>query len=68
MKNKIIQFICPDQKGIIAQLTSILNESSYRANYRIRAASALGGAGVFVGQCGCGVGSHAIQWRAKGSA
>ena len=29
MKNKIIQFICPDQKGIIAQLTSILNESSY---------------------------------------
>ena len=29
MKNKIIQFICPDQKGIIAQITSIINKSSH---------------------------------------
>ena len=28
MQNIIIQLICPDQQGIIAQLTSILNESS----------------------------------------
>ena len=29
MKNKIIQFICPDQKGIISQITSIIHKSSY---------------------------------------
>ena len=28
MNNKIIQFICPDQKGIIAQITSILFKSN----------------------------------------
>ena len=27
MKNIVIQLICPDQKGIIAQLTSILYKS-----------------------------------------
>ena len=27
MNNKIIQFICPDQKGIIAQITSILYDA-----------------------------------------
>ena len=26
--NKIIQLICPDQKGIIAQITSIINNSN----------------------------------------
>ena len=28
MKNIVIQLICPDQKGIVAQLTSILYESN----------------------------------------
>ena len=28
MKKIIIQLICPDQKGIIAQLTSILHQSN----------------------------------------
>ena len=31
MKNTVIQLICPDQKGIIAQLTSIL----YKTNNNI---------------------------------
>ena len=28
MNNKIIQLICPDQKGIIAKLTSIIHDSN----------------------------------------